>query len=208
MTDGSISVPVVLASASSERQRLLRELLSEFEVREARREQRQGLDGGQPEAVAVRRAEVKAADVAEQRSESLIIAADTVVECADRLLGKPQDREEAADMLRLLTSHPQRVVTGVCLLTPAGLRLDRVEAATVEMRSFSEEEVEQYVETHDVCEWAGAYALRHDDPNVTRLDGSSCTVRGLPLERLEEGLSALYPGWTGGLPNETSVEPG
>ena len=196
VSEEGLPVPVVLASGSAERRRLLGELLPAFEVREPQVERKPGINGGSPESVAVRRAERKARDVAQDRQDALILAADTVVECEGEILGKPGDLDDARRMLRLLTSHPQRVITGVCLLTPARLRLDRVDAADIELREFSEAEIEDYVQNSDVCRWAGAYALQPDDPNVTRLDGDEDTVQGLPLERVEEGLSTLYPGWS------------
>ncbi|MEF8788288.1 MAG: Maf family protein [Planctomycetota bacterium] len=197
MSEASLSVPVVLASGSAERRRLLSELMEDFVVEEPGGEKNPQVEGGSPEAVAVRRAEMKARDVARRRSDALVIAADTVVACNGDILGKPADREEAAEMLRMLTTYPQRVITGMCLLTPAQLRLNRVDGAEIEMREFSEEEIQDYVRDNPVCRWAGGYALQPDDPNVTRLDGKEATVRGLPLERLEDSIRALYPGWSG-----------
>ena len=195
MIEGNLPIPVVLASGSAERRRLLGELLADFDVEKPQAERKPGITGGSPEAVAVRRAERKAHSVAQDRQEALILAADTVVECENEILGKPGDRDDARRMLRLLTTHPQRVVTGICLITPTRLRLDRVDAAEIEMREFSEAQINEYVRESDVCRWTGAYALQPDDPNVTRLDGDEDTVRGLPLERLEEAITSLYPGW-------------
>ncbi len=196
MSECGLSVPVVLASGSAERRRLLKQLLADFEVKEPEKEQNPEVKGGSAEAVAVRRAETKARDVARDRGDALIIAADTLVECRGDILGKPADREEAREMLETLTANPQRVVTGVCLLAPGGLRLNRVDAAEIEMREFTEAEIEDYLRTHPVRRRAGAYALQPEDPNVTRLEGSEATVRGLPVEKLAEGIRALYPGWS------------
>lgn len=196
MSEADLSVPVVLASGSPERRRLLGELLTDFDVEKPQVERKSGITGGSPESVAVRRAERKASDVAQTREDALVIAADTVVECESEILGKPEDLDDARRMLRLLTTRPQRVITGVCLLTPARLRLDRVDAAEIEMREFTDAEIDEYVQRESVCERAGAYALQPDDPNVTRLEGDEDTVRGLPLERLEEAITSLYPGWS------------
>ena len=195
MSEYSLPVQVVLASHSAERRRLLKRLLASFEVEEPEAEQKPEIEGGTPEAVAIRRAEMKACDVGRRRENALVIAADTCVECRGDILGKPADREEAKEMLGTLTANPQRVVTGVCLLAPSRLRLNRVETAELEMRQFTEAEIEDYIRTHPVCRWSGAYALQTDDPNVTRLEGSEATARGLPLERLAEGIKALYPGF-------------
>lgn len=188
---------VVLASASSRRRRLLARLVPDFRVVEPQVDER-GIEAGGPGATALERAGAKAGQVARSSPDSLVIAADTLVSCGGRILGKPGNRDQARRMLRVLGTERHCVVTAVCVVTPDGRRRSEVARADIEMRRFSEEEIDRYVSDPDVLNRAGAYALRHPDPNVLRLDGSPSCVEGLPLEELKGILQSLYPGWQAG----------
>jgi len=182
---------VVLASASPQRRRLLGRLIPRFETVEPRVDEEM-ITGTEPAAVCLRRARAKALEVWSRRPASLVIAADTVVACGGRLMGKPKDLADARRMLRLLTSKPHSVLSGLCVVTPCGRRRLRVVCAQVRMRRFSDEEIDAYVKTDGALERAGVYALQRDDPNVLNLVGSASCVMGLPLEALQEVLHSLY----------------
>jgi len=184
--------PLVLASASPERCRLLRELFDEFEVvRPGVDEEAVGAD--EPEALASRRAEVKALDVAGRRPRCTVIAADTLVVCRGRIIGKPADMEDAVGILRQLCSYPHRVITGVCIVSPDGRRRSDISVTRLVLRKMSESEIRRYVNEHDTLGKAGAYALELDDPNIVSIEGSVTGVMGLPLENLKEMLESVVP---------------
>lgn len=187
---------VVLASASPQRRRLLGRLVAEFETSEPRVEETtpEGMDA---EEVAEELARRKAREVASRRSEAVVIAADTIVECRGEMIGKPRDRRDAVRIITLLTRNPHAVVTGLCVIAPDGSEQTAVEQTRIRMRRLSPAEIHRYVEEEDVMERAGAYGLKELDPNVLSLEGSRSSVMGLPLEKLEEMLGAV---WAGGAP--------
>jgi len=192
-----IPVPVVLASLSPARRELLKRLLARFDVMASGVDEDgplpAGVGAGTPEQRAVGLAQAKARRVSRLRSEALVIGADTVVVCRDEVLGKPAGFSDAARMLRQLTTTPHRVVTGVCLVAPDGRERSFHVTTGLRMRPMSDAEVRRYARQRDVLNWAGAYALAADDPNVQEMHGSDTNVMGLPLERLEAELKALYP---------------
>jgi len=187
-----IPVPVVLASRSAERRRLLAGLLRRFDVVEPHVEERASLDKG-AEAVVLEHARAKAEEVSHRRPDALVIGADTVVDCGGELLGKPSDRRDAVRMLTRLVCRPHRVVSGVFVIAPDGRRRSALSVAHVRMRRLPRAEIESYVEREDVLQRAGAYALQERDPNVESLRGSPSAVMGLPLEDLARILTELYP---------------
>lgn len=191
-----LPVPVVLASSSSTRCALLQRAGMEFEVvrPEVDEEQvNQPTDSADPEPLVVRLAQMKADDVAARRPESLIIAADTVVVCDRRIIGKPVDRSDAARILTRLTRSRHAVVTGLCVLAPDGRRVTSVDTTRIRLRRMSEAEIRRYVERPGALERAGVYGLQRNDPNVERMEGSPSTVMGLPMAELREALRTLYP---------------
>ena len=113
--------PVVLASASPRRRELLSELGVSFRVETA---DVQEITAEDAEETIRRNAELKASAAALRFPESLVIGADTVVECGGRIFGKPSGPAAAAAMLRSLSGREHRVLTGVSLcLKQRGLHL-------------------------------------------------------------------------------------
>ncbi len=187
-----LPVPVVLASSSPERRELLGRLLADFEVVEPRVDET-ACEAQGVEACARMLAQAKAEDVARRRPGALVIAADTLVECRGKVLGKPRNRADAVRILTQLTRCPHRVVSGLCVIAPDGRRRCVACVTRVRMKRLSRAEIERYVDQEDVMGRAGAYGLKELDPNVVSLQGSPSSVMGLPLEELSSILHALYP---------------
>jgi nucleoside triphosphate pyrophosphatase len=170
---------LVLASASPRRARILEALGLSFRVRAADIDESLG-EGEDGAVAALRLARAKATAVAP--SETLpVLAADTLVVCAGRVLGKPATAAEAASMLRELRGRSHEVVTGVCLAAGGTLCSD-VERTTVRFGPMSEDDVAWYVATGEPMDKAGAY---HIDGLgglfVAGVFGSPSNVAGLPV---------------------------
>jgi len=183
----------ILASASPRRRELLALAGIPFEVRASHVEER--IDPAWSAAEAARNlAAQKAADVAAGFPGACVIGADTVVEIAGRLLGKPLDAADAARMLRLLSGREHRVVTGVCL------RLGQAERAfaqetLVRFYPLSEAEIEAYVRTGEPMDKAGAYGIQGRGALLVEgVTGDYFNVVGLPVARLARELHAFVKG--------------
>jgi septum formation protein len=110
-----------------------------------------------------------------------ILAADTTVALGGRILGKPKDRAEAAEMLALLSGERHEVLTGVALK-----HQDQVEFALsiseVLLKKLTPEEIAQYVASGEGDDKAGAYAIQGRAARfIVELRGSYSGVMGLPL---------------------------
>jgi septum formation protein len=129
---------------------------------------------------AERLARLKAGSVAASEPPP-ILAADTLVVCGRRILGKPASAEEAREMLRLLSGRTHEVVTGLCVIGRGATR-SGVERTSVTFASMSEGDIDWYVATGEPVDKAGAY---HVDGRgalfVARVDGSPSNVAGLPV---------------------------
>ena len=107
------------------------------------------------------------------------------------VLEKPRDHHDAARMLRLLSGRSHKVITGVTLLTPAGIVDTRSCTTQVVFRELTEQEIHTYVATHEPMDKAGAYAIQGGAACfVDRLDGEYSNVVGLPLPLVAEMLRA------------------
>ena len=173
---------LIVASASPRRRELLEKFAIPFEVIPAR-----GPEDGPGERSAeeyVRAlAGQKAAEVAGRLSdpEAVIVAADTVVEAEGRILGKPRDREDAAEMLRRLSGTDHRVWTGVCVRQGERAEI-RCERTRVRFRTLTEEEIQAYVATGEPLDKAGAYGIQdRASLFVEGIQGDYFNVVGLPV---------------------------
>lgn len=134
--------------------------------------------------------------------DAALLGADTVVVSGERVLGKPRDLVEAREMLRLLRGSYHYVVTGYAILlkTHENVELQAIEAVItrVEMRQFSDDELEGYVISGEPLDKAGAYALQGAGRTlVASVDGCATNVIGLPLcairATLQESAVSVFP---------------
>lgn len=121
----------------------------------------------------------------------LLLGADTVVIAAGRLLGKPRDPVEAAEMLGFLSGRTHEVVTGLALLYPDGREEAWRETTRVTFKTLSPAAVAEYLQKVSVLDKAGAYAIQeHGALLLEKLEGSLENVIGLPLLKLNGRLAA------------------
>lgn len=129
------------------------------------------------------------------RPDEVLLTSDTIVWCADSMLGKPKDRADAVRMLHLLSGRTHQVFTGVCLMSPAPEFENRsfVVRTDVTFRQLTDAEIDYYVDTYQPFDKAGAYGIQEWIGYVAceRLEGSYFNVMGLPTETLYPHLCEL-----------------
>jgi len=110
-----------------------------------------------------------------------VIAADTIVVLDKTILGKPQNKEDAARMLRMLSGRHHEVKTAVTVLYEDKTLL-HVETTKVFFRKLSEKEIEWYVNTKEPLDKAGSYGIQGKGTVlVEKIEGNYDNVVGLPL---------------------------
>lgn len=148
-----------------------------------------------PGPLAERLARSKAEVVYSMETGNLILAADTVVACGRRILGKPTDTGEAEKYLTLLSGRRHRVFGGVCVIDGDAVCRIRMVMTTVQFKSLTAQEICAYLESGEWRDKAGAYAIQGVAGRfVKRLSGSYPNVVGLPLYETVNLLRAAgYP---------------
>lgn len=182
--------PLILASNSPRRKRLLQQIGLPFRSVPSNLEENQV--PGEPSVRALQLAEKKARAVYAKFRNSWILGADTMVVIGERILGKPRGPEEVHSMLSLLSGKEHKVITGFCLLDPSG-RVAQAEAVTtlVKMKRLTEGEIQAYVATGEPFGKAGSYAIQGIGAfMVESISGSYTNVVGLPVCALIRSLLA------------------
>lgn len=172
---------LILASKSPRRQELLRLITDDFAVKTADVEENlpQGIT---PEDAVVYLSEIKAEPLA--NDGDVVIGADTVVAADGRILGKPSDRENAKEMLRLLSGREHSVFTGVTIFNGRKPKSFYVQTK-VKFFELTEDEIDWYVSTGECDDKAGAYGIQgKGSVLVEKIDGDYFNVVGLPVSKL------------------------
>lgn len=175
-------LPLILASGSPRRRELLDLMGLTYTV------ETPDVDesfSGRPSETVMEISRRKAAVVAARHSDSIIIAADTLV-FADGALGKPHTPERAKEMLRSLAGNWHHVYTGITVInTRSGRILRNVDKTRVHLVPMTEQEIDAYVATGEPLDKAGAYGIQGmGGMFVDRIDGSYSNVVGLPMSML------------------------
>jgi len=175
---------VILASGSPRRKELMSHITDEFSVIVS------DADESIPEGESVEEtvknlALAKAKAVKSKCKETdIIIAADTVVAYDNKILGKPNDKKEAYEMLKSLSGSTHAVYTGVCITK--GSKTDVFAQKTlVEFYELSDEEINAYIATNDPFDKAGGYGIQSKGAVLVRgIRGDYFNVVGFPVAEI------------------------
>jgi septum formation protein len=180
---------IILASRSPRRQELMRELGLKFEilVKEYEESYPDSLTGDE---IARFIARAKALTFKGTLSENeIVITADTIVWCNNKVLGKPVDREEAIRILKEISDNTHEVITAVTLFS-SKKEVTFSESTQVTFESLSEEEICYYIDKYKPYDKAGAYGIQEwiGIIGCSNIRGSYFNVVGLPVQRLYKEL--------------------
>jgi septum formation protein len=201
--------PLVLASRSPRRNNLLLSAGVAFTVHPSGVDEPVPPDGGpgadSPAQTAEECARLKARSVSALYPGAWVLGADTIVVVEGRIFGKPADEAEAIRMLETLSGRTHEVITGICLVGPAGEGaktgsdggggrqaggLTAAVVTRVRFKPLSRAEIEAYVRSGEPMDKAGAYGIQDGGAFLVRsVEGSYTNVVGLPLCEVIEWLS-------------------
>jgi septum formation protein len=183
---------LVLASASPRRLELLRQIgivpdsIDPADIDES------PLPRELPAAHVMRLARAKAEAVRPRQPGAFILAADTIVACGRRILGKPTDEAAARAFLELLSGRRHRIYCGIAVVDPNGRITMRRVVSQVAFKRLSEAEIAAYLATGEWRGKAGGYAIQgRAAVFVSWMAGSYSNVVGLPLYETAQLLSGL-----------------
>jgi septum formation protein len=180
---------IILASRSPRRQQLLKETGIQFGivVKEYPETFPEGLDG---KAVAEYISHQKAMLFRGELSHNdIVITADTIVWCNNKVLGKPVDYADAFRILREISGNTHEVITGVTLISSNREKTFSV-STRVTFDTLTDEEINYYIEEFRPYDKAGAYGIQEWIGLVacSAIEGSYFNVVGLPVHTLYKEL--------------------
>ena len=182
---------LILASASPRRKELLGLFHIPFTIRVADIDE--AMDNTKSPFDEVARVSRLKALAVPREEGNIVIAADTIVVCEGRVLGKPHTEAEAVSMLSLLSGRDHQVMTG-CTVLKDGSCETFTEVTDLHFRPLSQKEIENYVASGEPMDKAGAYGIQGGAALFCeRMVGDYYNVMGLPVCRLGQVLRRVAP---------------
>ena len=188
-------IPIILASGSESRRQMLNEAGIDFDVivsstdEDSNKKQISSLPFSAQETLL---AKAKAEPVSIQNPNSIVIGGDQMCALGKTLLHKPGSKEKAIESLKSLSNQKHYQHSGVCILKNNECLWEYSETVELKMHNLTEQEIINYVELENPVNAAGSYKFESLGCNLFEyVDGSSHTVRGMPLLPLLNALRDL-----------------
>ena len=188
---------IILASASPRRRELMANMGLDFRVVVSDADE-ESVDSSVPPGIYVQElALLKAAAVAKtviDNKDAVIISADTIVVKDGKILGKPQDKEDAKRMLRLLSGSSHNVYTGFCVMRLSDAFTVCKDVSTeVVFRELDDEKIDRYIRTDECMDKAGSYGIQGLGAMlVSHIVGDYFNVVGFPVSELADVLEKEF----------------
>ncbi len=188
---------IILASGSPRRKELLEQIRIKPIVEPSGVDE--ASDISEPDAFVKELSRRKCLDIADKHTDGVILGADTVVAIDGKILGKPEDEDDAKRMISLIQGRAHHVYTGVTLAKKENGRLKSVitfcESTEVLIEKISKEEIDDYAATGEPLDKAGAYAIQGIFAKFVKgITGDYSNVVGLPLAALYANLKKMLGG--------------
>ena len=188
-------IPIILASGSESRKQMLDEAGIIFEIKVSSTDE----DSIKSEIASlpfseqvIHLAKAKAVSISKENPNAIVIGGDQMCALGNRILHKPGSKERAIESLKILSNQKHHQHSGVCIYKNNECIWEYSETVELKMHNLSETEIINYVEMENPIHAAGAYKFESLGCNLFSLvDGSSYTVRGMPLIPLLNALRDL-----------------
>ena len=182
---------IILASSSPRRSGILKEMKLDFDVKPSEYDEPHNQTDFSYQFVE-NLAYNKALDVAQKlnknNKENLVIGADTIVVCDDKILGKPKNYDDAIEMLKLLSGRTHFVVTAVAVINPKDMTYKiKSDTTYVTFEKLTDEQIKGYVDNYKPFDKAGSYGIQElPEGFVKSVEGAFDNVIGLPSDVVRE----------------------
>ena len=183
----------ILASSSPRRRELLLRLQTPFDIILPDVDESIIPPEGSPETHCTALAELKANDISQHYPNNLVIGSDTIVVLDNNIMGKPEDKAMAQNMLETLSGKTHHVYTGVCLKwADKNIHHLFAEITMVTFRELSEADINHYIKSCPPYDKAGSYGIQDwSAVFVKEIKGCYDNVVGFPISRFYEELKKL-----------------
>ena len=187
---------IILASKSKVRKKILDEHNILNEVRPSNVDEdvvKSSLlkEKASPEIISKNLAELKANKISGKYTDNLVLGADSVIDLNGELISKPDNREEALEILRKLNGKKHYLISSVCISKNGSMVWNHTDRATLTMKKMKDDELKNYLaKISDEALYAyNVYQIEGEGRDLfSSIDGNENTIMGLPIEKIKKYL--------------------
>ena len=151
-------------------------------------------DKATPEFISKNLAELKANKVSMKKNDEIVLGADSVIDLEGELISKPENREQAIEILKKLNGKTHFLISSVCISKNGSMIWNFTDKATLTMKNFSEHELKNYLsKISDQALYAyNVYQIEGEGRKLfSKIEGDEDTIMGLPIKKIKHYLSQI-----------------
>ena len=150
--------------------------------------------GADPLLISKNLAELKANKVSSQKPEQIVLGADSVIDLNGELISKPNNREEALNILKKLNGKKHQLISSVCISKNGSMIWNYTDASSLTMKELNLDQIKSYLEKVDDKKLYayGVYQIEAGGKDLfSKIEGDESTIMGLPIKKIKEYLNNL-----------------
>ena len=144
-----------------------------------------------PETISKNLAELKANKVSNKYVDDLVLGADSVIDLKGELISKPNNRNEALEILKKLNGKKHHLISSVCISKNGSMVWNHTDKASLTMKKMTEKELKNYLLkiSDEVLYAYNVYQIEGEGRDLfSIIDGNENTIMGLPIEKIKKYL--------------------
>ena len=147
-----------------------------------------------PKIISKNLAELKANKISAQKTDKLVLGADSIIDLNGEIISKPKNRKDALDILKKLNGQKHKLISSVCISKNGTMIWNCTDASTLTMKQLNLDEIKSYlIKIRDKELYAyGVYQIEADGRSLfSKIEGDEDTIMGLPVKQIKEYLNTL-----------------
>ena len=185
---------IILASKSKIREQILRKnnidcMVKPSNVDEDIVKESLTKEGLSPKLISKNLAELKANKVSQKNNDILVLGADSIINLKGRIISKPENREQAFEILKSLNGMKHSLISSACISKNGSMVWNYTDEAYLTMKNFSDEELKTYlnkISDNDLYAY-NVYQIEGEGKNLfCQIEGDENTIMGLPIKQIKE----------------------
>ena len=144
-----------------------------------------------PEIISKNLAELKANKVSSNQPGQLVLGADSVIDLENELISKPENRDEAMEILKKLNGKKHYLISSVCISKNGAMIWNHTDKAELTMKNFSDDHLKDYLSkiTDENLYAYNVYQIEGEGKNLfSDIKGDENTIMGLPIDKIKDYL--------------------
>ena len=151
-------------------------------------------EGATPEIISKNLAELKANKVSQKLYDQFVLGADSVIDLDGELISKPENREQAFNILKKLNGKMHNLISSVCISKNGSMVWNYTDKANLTMKEFNDNELREYLSkiTDEALYAYNVYQIEGEGKNLfSKIEGDKNTIMGLPVDKIKQYIEGL-----------------